>query len=84
MSAPINIFFLIHSDSPGSKFTYTAEITVPAELEGLMSAPQHGETITLQDGRKRKTFEQKVPIPSYLLAVAVAKLESRRVGPRSR
>jgi leukotriene-A4 hydrolase len=71
-------------DSPGCKFTYTAEITVPAELEGLMSAPQDGETVTLQDGRKRKTFDQKVPIPSYLLAVAVGALESRRVGPRSR
>ena len=28
-------------------------------------------------------FTQKVPIPSYLLAIAIGAVESRRIGPRS-
>lgn len=71
-------------DSPGCKFTYSAELTFPAELDGLMSALQNENAVTLQDGRKRKSFTQKVPISSYLLALAVGALESRKVGPRSK
>lgn len=29
-------------------------------------------------------FEQKIPVPAYLLALAVGELESRRIGPQSR
>ena len=35
-------------------------------------------------GVDRFHFEQKVPIPPYLLALAVGHLESRDIGPRSR
>lgn len=28
-------------------------------------------------------FEQDVPVPAYLIAVAIGVLEARRVGPRS-
>ena len=40
-------------------------------------------------GKEEKTgrlfhFHQKVPIPSYLLALVVGELESRALGPRSR
>lgn len=28
-------------------------------------------------------FEQDVPVPSYLIAIAIGVLEARRVGPRS-
>ncbi|XP_072942485.1 leukotriene A-4 hydrolase isoform X1 [Epargyreus clarus] len=64
-------------DTPAVKFTYEAEVTAPEEFTVLMSAIR-GES------RSAKTkFRQPVPIPSYLLAIAVAVLESRELGPRS-
>ncbi|XP_028167560.1 leukotriene A-4 hydrolase isoform X1 [Ostrinia furnacalis] len=64
-------------DTPAVKFTYDAEVTAPEEFTVLMSALRG-------DSRGGKTsFRQPVPIPSYLLAVAVGVLESRSLGPRS-
>jgi len=66
-------------DSPGIKFTYDAEVTVPAELLALMSAsnPQEkNETGTYR-------FEMRQPISSYLLALAVGDVEFRPISDRS-
>ena len=54
-------------DSPGVRFTYTADVTVPKELLALMSAsnPQ----VKNESGLYH--FEMKQPIPSYLLALSV-------------
>lgn len=65
-------------DTPAVKFTYDAEVTAPEEFTVLMSALR-GES----RGAKA-TFRQPVPIPAYLLAIAVGVLESRELGPRSR
>ena len=70
-------------DTPAAKLTYAAKVTVPDPLTALMSAiPTASESIP---GTSRTTFafEQKVPIPPYLLALAVGNLESRAIGPRS-
>ncbi|CRL06266.1 CLUMA_CG019119, isoform A [Clunio marinus] len=64
-------------DSPSIKFTYSATVHHPPELVALMSAIRVGN----QTGITK--FEQKVPIPSYLLAIAVGDLYSKQVGPRS-
>ncbi len=70
-------------DSPGIRQTYTAEITVPAELTAVMSAemltPEGEET---EAGR---TFEFRLdnPIPPYLIALGIGDLEFREVGPRT-
>lgn len=64
-------------DSPSVKFTYNAAVHHTPELTVLMSAIRVGD----ESGVTR--FEQKVPIPSYLLAIAVGDLYSKRVGPRS-
>eukprot|EP00898_Chlorokybus_atmophyticus_P001097 jgi/Chlat1/1989/Chrsp158S02286 len=71
-------------DTPAVKSTYTATVTVPAALTALMSA------VPVDDAKGKRfmdrityRFEQKVPIPSYLVALAVGQLESRRIGPRS-
>lgn len=69
-------------DTPSSKFTYSAELTVDAPLVALMSAEQTAVQ-TLANGQLQYSFNQKVPIPSYLLALAVGQLEKRQVGPRS-
>lgn len=68
-------------DTPAVKATYTAEVKAPSELVVLMSA--------LRDGHKEEgngtvfRFCQPVPMPSYLIAIAVGALESREVGPRT-
>lgn len=64
-------------DSPAVKFTYKATVKHPQELTALMSAIRLGNETGVT------TFEQTVPIPSYLLAIAVGDLYSKRVGPRS-
>lgn len=70
-------------DTPSVKFTYTAQITAPAELTVLMSAVKDGDCIKIDDGKKKYKFQQTIPIPSYLIALAVGNLEGRQVGPRS-
>lgn len=64
-------------DSPSVKFTYNAVVKHNPELTALMSAIRKGN----DSGITR--FEQKVPIPSYLLAIAIGNLYSKKVGPRS-
>ena len=48
----------------------------------LMSALQNG-TEDIENFSKLTKFYQPVPIPSYLIAIAVGNLVSKRVGPRS-
>lgn len=66
-------------DSPGIRFTYTAEVTVPTELMALMSAEnpqQKNETGTY-------TFEMNQPVPAYLMAIAVGDVEFQAIGERT-
>lgn len=57
------------------------QITAPKELTAVMSSPRHDKKET-SDG-VAYYFVQKVPIPSYLIAIAIGALESREIGPRS-
>jgi leukotriene-A4 hydrolase len=68
-------------DTPGTKATYRACVTVPKPLVAVMSAISTGHTI--EEETIIYTFAQKVPIPSYLVAIAVGDLEKRSIGPRS-
>jgi len=68
-------------DTPSVKATYTATITAPADLTVLMSAIRDGEQVV--GDKKVAKFIQKVPIQSYLIAIAAGALESRKIGPRS-
>nr|CAD7433709.1 unnamed protein product [Timema monikensis] len=70
-------------DTPSVKVTYTAEITVPSNLVALMSAIKAGEPTPIDRSRSIHKFEQKVPIPTYLIALAVGALDFRKIGPRS-
>eukprot|EP00095_Tigriopus_kingsejongensis_P012311 maker-scaffold284_size223161-snap-gene-1.19 protein:Tk12311 transcript:maker-scaffold284_size223161-snap-gene-1.19-mRNA-1 annotation:"hypothetical protein BRAFLDRAFT_215361" len=72
-------------DTPAVKSDYSAEITTPKDLVALMSAIPQGESELIANDTKRKfRFVQKVPVQSYLIALAIGKLESRKIGPRSR
>lgn len=69
--------------------TYEARVTVPAWATVVMSALSKDETkqstvATLENGYLQYEFKQPVPIPSYLFALAVGKLESRDISPRCR
>ena len=71
-------------DCPAAKMTYAAKIQTPNPLTALMSAVPVGDPEELPKGIRTFSFEQTVPIPPYLLAIAVGNLESRDIGPRSR
>ncbi|XP_043232864.1 leukotriene A-4 hydrolase-like [Amphibalanus amphitrite] len=68
-------------DTPSVKMSYTAEITVPVGMTALMSALREGNETTGNWTTFR--FRQPVPIPSYLIALAVGDLASRSLGERS-
>jgi len=76
----------IMQDTPAAKLTYSAAITVPTPLTALMSAVPQNSPEASADGAPTHTFKfkQEVPIPSYLLALAVGELEYRQIGPRSK
>ncbi|XP_022671198.1 leukotriene A-4 hydrolase-like isoform X2 [Varroa jacobsoni] len=69
-------------DSPNVKANFTVRIQVPQEMVPLVSAVKTGEQPG-PDGSKVVLFEQKIPIPIYLLALAVGDLESRTISPRT-
>ena len=70
-------------DSPGARVAYTAEITVPGALAAVMSAGPEGN-VHHADGTRTFAFRMPQPIPPYLLALAVGRLESRDLSPRAR
>merc|ERR1719233_2647114 len=70
-------------DTPSVKAPYTASITAPSKLAALMSAIRQGEPQLVGDDKSITKWEQKVPVQSYLIAIAVGGLESRKIGPRS-
>lgn len=74
-------------DAPGMKFTYDAVVSVPAPMRALMSAVDSGVFFDgVVEGRTwmRYAWQQKIPIPSYLLAICCGWLESVELGPRSK
>ncbi|XP_071500890.1 leukotriene A-4 hydrolase-like [Diadema antillarum] len=72
-------------DSPSVKATYDAKVTVPRDLVCLMSACGEGDEPCPSDSASKIfSFKQMVPMPSYLIAIVVGALESRKIGPRSK
>lgn len=69
-------------DTPRARVTYDAEVTVPAPLTAVMSAGPRGQV--LGAATHTFTFAMPQPIPPYLLALAVGRLEGRDLGPRAR
>lgn len=65
-------------DSPAVKAAYTAKVTVSGGLTAVMSAVPTAKRESF--GSCMFEFEQKEPVPSYLIALAVGNLESRKLG----
>lgn len=66
-------------DSPGIRFTYDAEVTVPKDLLALMSASNPKDKNSTGTYR----FEMKQPISSYLLALAVGDVAFKPISERA-
>merc|ERR550519_2614745 len=70
-------------DTPSVKAPYTAEITAPPGITVLMSAVPNGGPKEADNGKNKFSFSQKIPIQSYLIAIAAGAIESRKIGPRT-
>lgn len=66
-------------DGPGIRFTYSANVTVPKGLMALMSAenPQQVNDSGVYH------FNMDVPVPAYLMALAVGDIEFRPIDERT-
>jgi leukotriene-A4 hydrolase len=71
-------------DSPYVRVTYEAEVTGPEALTAVMSAGPGAHRPAPRAGMRTFFFDMPQAIPSYLLALAVGRLEPRDLSPRSR
>lgn len=69
-------------DACGVKMTYKATATVPAWATCVMSAMLKDTKISADQTEKTFTWDQSVPISSYLLALAVGELVKRDLSKR--
>lgn len=79
-------------DSPGVKFTYEANVSVPAPLSVAMAALPQGVTenaavaedgsVTEEDGWRTFHFKQPTPVPAYLVAFAAGNLAKKAISER--
>ncbi len=66
-------------DTPQLRVSYTARVRVPDGLRALMSA----ENLPGPTDGGWFSFRMPQPVPSYLIAIAVGRLEYRELGPRT-
>ncbi len=67
-------------DTPAVRVTYDATLTVPQDLLALMSAEDNATSTNLTGVY---SFHMSRPIPAYLIALAVARLEFRSFDTRT-
>ena len=70
-------------DTPGARVTYSARIDVPVALTAVMSAEaKPHQKAQGAAGRHSFQFGLDLPIPCYLIALAVGDLESAKISER--
>lgn len=67
------------ADGPGIRYTYSARVTVPKELMALMSA----ENTQQKNDSGVYHFKMDMPIPAYLMALAVGDITFRSIDERT-
>ncbi|CAJ0918302.1 unnamed protein product, partial [Mesorhabditis belari] len=67
-------------DTPSAKASYDATVSVPAGLTCVMSAV--GDKVKEESDRAVFFYEQKIPIPTYLLAIVVGKIVRKDISER--
>jgi len=71
-------------DTPSVKFPYNVQITCPDPLIAVASGTlDEKNSKTESDGSKTFAYKQVLPIPAYLIAIAVGALKTKRIGERS-
>lgn len=70
-------------DTPFVKTTFDVQVIVPEPLVALVGALPRESSRESGNGSLSYQFSTPLPIPSYLFAIAVGALSSRRIGPRS-
>ena len=73
-------------DTPDVKGTVSFNIESPLPVLAIVLATGVKDLVTKADGTvstKMYTFEQKIPIPSYLFALASGDIAKAPIGPRS-
>jgi leukotriene-A4 hydrolase len=68
-------------DTPSNRITYSANITAPKEFVVKMSANETA-VWSVSETHNVAYFECNIPIPSYLIAMAIGDLEYRSLGER--
>ena len=68
-------------DTPSNRITYSANFTAPREFVVKMSANETG-VFPVSETHNLATFHCAIPIPSYLIAIAIGDLEYRSLGRR--
>lgn len=72
-------------DTPSVKCPYSARVSCVKPITVLMSGVSQGISEHPVDSNQMvHSFEQKVPIPSYLIAIVAGDIVSREIGPRSK
>ena len=66
-------------DSPGVRFSYTAQVKVPSELMAVMSA----ENLIKKNKTGIYQFKMEQAIPSYLMALAVGDISYKSTGSKT-
>jgi leukotriene-A4 hydrolase len=69
-------------DAPGVKMTYQAHVQVPEWAVCVMSALSSSSQSTPTATTRTFSFQQPVPVSSYLVALAVGHLEQRKLSER--
>ncbi len=67
------------ADGPGFRYTYTARVNVPKGMMALMSAENSQQVH--ESGAY--TFKMDIPVPAYLMALAVGDISFRAVDERT-
>jgi leukotriene-A4 hydrolase len=68
-------------DTPANRITYEARVTVPTGFIVKMSANETG--VETSGNLTTFSFENKIAMPSYLIAMAIGDLEYRSLGDRT-
>ncbi|MGC2660146.1 MAG: M1 family aminopeptidase, partial [Bryobacteraceae bacterium] len=68
-------------DTPSVRLTYDAAIRIPARYGNALTAVMSADHQRSNDGAFR--FNMELPIPSYLIALAIGELHFVETGPRS-
>ena len=68
-------------DTPQVKITYSAKVAVQPGYVAKMSAIEQ-DGLQGMDGQTSFAFAQKIAVPTYVIALVVANLETKKVGNR--